>query len=569
MVRLFSRLTVRLLIILAIFAGGVYAGMQVVWQLNQQFSLLSRIEDKVSMYLNSYLRSGEQTDQVILTNRLRLDARTVFLPSQTADYAGGIDAVNQGQVVLLDRLGSFFLVSPDTVSEIAIEAPENGLDALRAQLAAGELGNATVEFKWFRFNDILVARNGETDMLLVSYTEWHPERRCFTSTLSGYQIAHDVVWQDLSVTQDDWRVVARTEPCLDPLPDGEAIFGLEAGGRLAQQPGESSSVFWTTGQYERGDSFSGTNFDTAALGMRDGSHYGRVLNVSLEDGSIVELARGLRNPQGLDVEPNGNIWVTDHGAAGGDELNLITEPGRNFGFPAVSYGRHYNGQPIGNLGRHGGHGTYDLPAFAFVPSVAPSAALVMSGFHPVWDGDIIVGAFSQRIFRVHVVDGRGIFAEPIDLGVRTRDMAMTSDGQIAIWTDDLRMIFVRPSEAPSARDRLDSELMALASDTETMAALMSRVNTCATCHSLEEEDHRAAPSLHGVCGRAVGSTDFGSYSESLATMRGTWETESLSQYINAPSVFAPGTSMGYGVQDEDVSRMIATALCQLREADAP
>ncbi len=553
------RILLGLFVVIVIFIGGIVSGGILQDQLDKRFSLAWRINYKIEGYYNSVFRTGEAETEIVRTNKFRLEKATVYMPLETAEYAGGIDATEDGDVLLLDRVGAMFLVNLDGQRRLDVVPPENGIDALEAQVEEGRFGAARVDLKWHRYNDVLIARDGVRTSLVVSYTEWHPERFCFTSTLATYTLPEDTSLEDVSIARDDWTVLMRTEPCMEPFETGSAIYGLEAGGRLAQKAGDVSHVIWTVGQYERGDFFEGLDF-TQALGLRDGSEYGRVLEVALADGSRREIARGLRNPQGLAIDGRNRIWVTDHGAAGGDELNLAID-GRNFGFPAVSYGRRYDGTAFGNRGVHGNHEGYDEPTWAFVPSVAPSAAVAVENFHPDWDGDVIVGTFKDRIYRMRIVGDRAAFAEPIPTGVRTRDLTMTADNRIAIWTDDRRMIFFTPTSKPSQIDIIKDRLVSSVAAPETQAMLDGELSLCVQCHSFEDDAHGAGPSLLGVCGRRAGGTGFAQYSTAMLGAGHDWSADTIAAYLTDPNAFVAGTTMGYAGLSPENALHLAEAIC--------
>ncbi|MCE8523920.1 PQQ-dependent sugar dehydrogenase [Ruegeria pomeroyi] len=98
---------------------------------------------------------------------------------------------------------------------------------------------------------------------------------------------------------------------------------------------------------------------------------------------------GHRNPQGAGLDAQGRLWTSEHGARGGDEVNQI-RPGANYGWPVISYGRHYSGAKIGEGTHKAG---MEQPQFHWDPSIAPSGLLVYSGaLWPDWAGDIFVGS---------------------------------------------------------------------------------------------------------------------------------------------------------------------------------
>lgn len=98
---------------------------------------------------------------------------------------------------------------------------------------------------------------------------------------------------------------------------------------------------------------------------------------------------GHRNPQGMTQAPDGTILTAEHGARGGDEVNAVRK-GANFGWPVISYGRHYTGGRIGEGTEKVG---MEQPEHYWDPSIAPSGIMVYSGrLWPEWRGDVFVGS---------------------------------------------------------------------------------------------------------------------------------------------------------------------------------
>ncbi len=137
---------------------------------------------------------------------------------------------------------------------------------------------------------------------------------------------------------------------------------------------------------------------------------------------------GHRNPQGAALDPSGQLWVHEHGARGGDEINRV-ERGANFGWPVISYGRHYSGARIGEgTAREG----MEQPALYWDPSIAPSGLAIYSGrLWPDWRGDFLVG--SLKFGLISRVDGDS-FREVERLEGpqtgRVRDIVEAPDGSI-------------------------------------------------------------------------------------------------------------------------------------------
>jgi glucose/arabinose dehydrogenase len=139
---------------------------------------------------------------------------------------------------------------------------------------------------------------------------------------------------------------------------------------------------------------------------------------------------GVRTPYGLAFAPDGRLWELEHGPRGGDELNLI-EPGKNYGWPLVSYGHNYNGVPIPHPDTRP-----DLakPVIYWVPVIAPGNLIFYKGaMFPQWNGSGIASGLSSKALIRMTFDGKG-GAQAVqrwDVGHRVRDVEVAPDG--AVW----------------------------------------------------------------------------------------------------------------------------------------
>jgi glucose/arabinose dehydrogenase len=163
---------------------------------------------------------------------------------------------------------------------------------------------------------------------------------------------------------------------------------------------------------------------------------------------------GHRNPQGAALRPAADpkaadLWVNEHGPQGGDELNRVL-PGRNYGWPKVSYGCPY-GAPKGEACRYGGGAhepAYEPPVSFWVPtSIAPSGLVFYSGRRfPQWRGDALMGALAgTAVWRVRLDGNREAAREQLfaDLRERVRDLREGPDGYLYLLTDSGKLIQVR------------------------------------------------------------------------------------------------------------------------------
>ncbi len=205
--------------------------------------------------------------------------------------------------------------------------------------------------------------------------------------------------------------------------------GRHFGSRVIEAP--DGKLFVTLG--ERGDR-------PAAQDL--GNHNGTVVRLN-RDGSVpsdnpfVKTAGarpeiwsfGHRNPQGADFDGQGQLWVVEHGARGGDEVNRIRR-GVNYGWPVISYGRHYSGFKIGDGTSKPG---MEQPEHYWDPSIAPSGMMIYSGkLWPAWRGDFFVG--SLKFNMISRLSGAPMRETERISGAETgriRDVAEAPDG--AIW----------------------------------------------------------------------------------------------------------------------------------------
>jgi glucose/arabinose dehydrogenase len=141
-------------------------------------------------------------------------------------------------------------------------------------------------------------------------------------------------------------------------------------------------------------------------------------------------AYGVRNPQGLAFDPRqGDLWESEHGPRGGDELNRIVR-GANYGWPVVTYGMNYDGTPISD--KTHAPGMVD-PVLYWTPSIAVSEIEFYTGNRfPKWKNNLFVGSLAQQKFlRLVVEKGKVVHREEIfeRLG-RVRDIKTGPDGLI-------------------------------------------------------------------------------------------------------------------------------------------
>ncbi|TRU35748.1 MAG: PQQ-dependent sugar dehydrogenase [Microcystis aeruginosa Ma_MB_F_20061100_S20] len=175
------------------------------------------------------------------------------------------------------------------------------------------------------------------------------------------------------------------------------------------------------------------------------SHLGKIIRIN-DDGSLPKdnpfggskiWSYGHRNIQGISFDPmTKRVWATEHGAKGGDELNLI-EKGKNYGWPVVSASQEYGtNNPVSR--EESRPGLID-PKTIWTPAIAPSGLVFYTGNRfPNWQGNLFAGGLVSRDIRRLEVDKSGeiINQEAIPIGQRVRDVRQSPDGFLYLLTDE-------------------------------------------------------------------------------------------------------------------------------------
>jgi glucose/arabinose dehydrogenase len=196
---------------------------------------------------------------------------------------------------------------------------------------------------------------------------------------------------------------------------------------------------------------------------------GRVIRIN-RDGSIPKdnpwlnratvlpetFAHGLRDPEGAAINPaTGELWATDHGPQGGDEINII-RAGRDYGWPDISWGTQYDARrtdgrknvPVGN-GLHSMKGVEE-PVYFWVPSIAPSGMMFYTGdLFPEWKGNVFVGALAGQHLARLVLNGERVVAEEsllTDFKQRIRDVRQGPDGAVYLLTTGGGLVKLTPKK---------------------------------------------------------------------------------------------------------------------------
>lgn len=473
-------------------------------------------------------------------------------------FGGAVEAMCN-DVLVATAWGSIALVGPNgNVQYLDAQVPMN-LDELLAYPDVSKIN--TLRFK---VSDILLRQHSAERWELFA-THHYFTGECIRFRLSATTILRDGT--DIEVSPA-WRTIFDAEPCL-PFGYGG---GHQSGGKMLTDGLEhllvvigDHKVYGILIKDENGEEVEGVSRRVAPQDPE--SHLGKLMRVDIATGDTEILALGLRNPQGLTRDADGNLWSTEHGPKGGDELNLL-QTGKNYGWPIVSYGLAYGGwvnTPWGEEDRVGEHEGFTKPILSWVPSIATSSLIVNDDqAFPLWRDDFLIASLDgsgngNSLFRVRH-DGTDIrYVERIKIGWRIRDLTQMPDGRIALLLDGGIIYFMsrdysycvdkslghrhiytvncesreEPVDIKDASDSTDGIAVA---DGEGLFTLH-----CGSCHNLKVKAHGVGPHLVNLVGRTIGGVAGYGFSAVLRSIDNTWTQENLEQFLIDPQKFATGT----------------------------
>jgi cytochrome c2 len=446
----------------------------------------------------------QDLDTALLPLRIR---RTRLSDGLPVPKTGGAITTFGNTVIVLDRLGNLYSLLPAArqVSHLPFPPlPNNIISYVKSP-------GARLDDNRFRAYDITFVKSAQ--MLAVSH-------ELFDRRLGKSRLAVSVICVDPQIMRPtgDWKTIF--------LGDAEDNGpNVEAGGRLASKDGH---LYVTIGDYE-----------SSRISSNEHNDFGKIIEIDLRTHEHKIVSRGHRNPQGLLITKSGDMFSTEHGPSGGDELNLI-ETGADYGWPHVTFGTDYGKYSWQNAPA-GTHEGYAAPAFAWVPSVGLSNLIQISNFNARWDGDLLVGSLKgTSLYRLRLEKNRIVYAEPIWIGQRVRDIAQMEDGTIVLWTDDTQLLFINID-----RSQLAQNVRA------TKASYSTVSDSCLYCHHFgPTKASDFAPTLSNLFDRRIASDNF-RYSAGLRSKEGVWTEEELREFLHNPAQFANGTSMPRPNLDED------------------
>lgn len=295
-----------------------------------------------------------------------------------------------------------------------------------------------------------VAAGGQGGLLdVVTDTDFARNRRiffCFSEPAAGGAAGNSTALARATLAPDarslqDVKVIFSQRPKVESAQHFGCRIVQAADGNLFLALGE---------RYQRKD-------DAQKLD----NHHGKIVRITPDGavpadnpfrqrpGALPEIwSYGHRNPQGATLAPDGTLWMHEHGPQGGDEINL-PQPGRNYGWPVITYGENYGG---GKMGEGTAKAGMEQPLHYWVPSIAPSgmAFLTSPRYGEAWKGSLFIGSLKfGTLHRLEVAQGKVQREEKLlqGNGERLRDVRQGPDGLLYLLTDSPqgRLLRLQPS----------------------------------------------------------------------------------------------------------------------------
>lgn len=361
------------------------------------------------------LSSASQAQDVIESEQADFIIETV---TGGLEYPWSIAFLPTGEYLVTEREGRLRVIDEDGLRD----APVTGLpDDLLVERQGGLL-------------DVALAPDfADSRMIYFSYAEGTSEAN--NTALARARLSADLT--ALENLEDIFHV------------NFEKARGFHFGGRILFNPDGTLFLTLGDGGNHQDESQNPANHLGAVVRLNlDGSIPGD--NPVIENGAPGVYSFGHRNAQGIARNPaTGSIWAHEHGARGGDEINILAA-GENYGWPVITYGINYNGTIITEEREREG---LTQPIWYWNPSIAPSGMDFYTGdAFEHWQGDLFVSALAgSSVERLEIDGDRVISVEPLlaDLGQRFRDVRTGPDGALYVLTDDFEGSVLRlvPAQA--------------------------------------------------------------------------------------------------------------------------
>jgi glucose/arabinose dehydrogenase len=272
----------------------------------------------------------------------------------------------------------------------------------------------------FAITDIAVLSKSATSAnLLISYPSLRKNGNCVVVKLDSYQLT---LGSKPTITKGkNWFT---SKPCV-PISAVQ-----HAAGRLAVI--DNKTTYLTVG-----------DLGYPKIGSKSArGDLGSVFKVSAS--KVEKISTGHRNQQGIELIGN-DLYISEHGPRGGDELNLIKK-GADYGWPIVTYGQAYSSGDYVRPTRPGTHDGFQLPLYNWVPSVAPTelVQLPATGKWGAWSSQLVMATLKEQALIFIQLSSKDKVGQvtSVDVGDRIRDLELLPDGRLVATTDSGNLLLI-------------------------------------------------------------------------------------------------------------------------------
>lgn len=292
----------------------------------------------------------------------------------------------------------------------------------RTQTLIGRAGSSSerIDDSRFAITDIAVMRESANTLeLVISYPRYDRTKECVSVVLYSYSANIGI-----KPSLKRGKLWFNSKPCV-PISAVQ-----HASGRIATI--DKKSLYLTVG-----------DLGYTEIGNRDKrGDLGSVFKISAS--KVVKISSGHRNAQGI-LRIGKDLYISEHGPRGGDELNLI-ETGGDYGWPFVTYGEPYSSGDYVKPTNTGTHEGYIKPLYNWVPSVAPTELIQLpaSKFWGPWSSYIVMGTLKdEALIFIEMLDRRQVGkVVKVNVNERVRDLDLSIGGSIIATTDSGKLLVI-------------------------------------------------------------------------------------------------------------------------------
>lgn len=353
-----------------------------------------------------------------------IDAKKVLYHWQDEDTfympGGYIDFIDNNNIIGTNGKGEFF--SLDIVNKRFNSIKSNLNQIYKSQNYSGSVAKHL--FGRFGPRDIYIDR--DKNKIYASINLFNEKENCYGIGLFSASLNTETI--DIKKDILNFKELFRTKPCT------KKFKGHASGGRIKTL---KDNIIFTVGSLDYG------LYENTSVPESFENALGKVISIN-NNGNYEIISKGHRNQQGLFVLKN-EIFITEHGPKGGDEINLISQK-KHYGWPYFAYGFDYDDRKKFRLRHKEG---YEKPIYYFTPSIGISELVFYKNKEfKYWKNKFIVTSLKDKsiyIMDYDIIKKRIISSEKIPINYRLRDILVLPKGEIVLITDEQKIIILRNS----------------------------------------------------------------------------------------------------------------------------